>query len=119
MTIDTLIKKRLKGVPTFTLWGAAISEALKVDDDAKFKTLIAQLTSQAKDNPELMVKILGFDLPLCLSMEGREGDWFRLSFKKGWAEFVYNGLNMGGDFVFVNDQAIKRVPLCSLHTTII
>ena len=51
--------ERLKNVSTESLWGLGIKKAIESGDPDRFLSLIEQLQSQARDNPEVMQKILG------------------------------------------------------------
>lgn len=51
----------LMKVPDTTLWGLAINRVVEEPTVKKYRELIKQLKSQAKDNPKLMATIIGAD----------------------------------------------------------
>jgi hypothetical protein len=60
LTINEIITLQLlKKVKGDNLWAAIIRVVVKQDDADKFRQLIEQLQSQAKDNPPIMKEILG------------------------------------------------------------
>jgi hypothetical protein len=101
--IEKTIKKLFRAVDNSTGWGLAVERVLNSNDDDQLKKLISQLNDQAKDNPPAMINILGFDLPAILDMECMEESYFFIDFKGKRVEFKYNGMDLGGAFVFVNE----------------
>jgi hypothetical protein len=59
----------LRQVEPTTLWGISIHAALQNFTMATFTELINNLRSQWADNPDVMRKILGFDLPSIFGMK--------------------------------------------------
>jgi len=49
----------LCGVPDSSLWGKAISDVMKKPTVKKYRELVKQLKSQAKDSETVMISILG------------------------------------------------------------
>lgn len=56
---EAKIKEMLEQVSENTLWGVAINRVLKDFTTDRFRDLLAQLSSQAKDQPETMEDIVG------------------------------------------------------------
>lgn len=51
--------EKLRNVSEESLWGLGIKKAIEANDPGRFRSLIEQLQSQAKDNRDVMRKILG------------------------------------------------------------
>ncbi len=61
-TQELSLHKKLAQVSNQTLWGLAIHKVLQDPSTERFRDLLAQLSSQAKDQPEVMADILGQEL---------------------------------------------------------
>jgi hypothetical protein len=56
---EVRLRTLLKGVKNTTLWGTAIHLVLKEGSIEKFRMLVEQLRSQAKDDAAVMQRIIG------------------------------------------------------------